>query len=209
MIIREVMKNELTSISPDTKLGDAYQLMQDKNIRHLPIVENNKLVGIITDRDLRLSTSKLAKHPFEPGEAVRNIMSYPVETTHPSDPIESAAQLMRELKIGCLPVVEDLQLVGIVTITDMLDALLLLTGVHQPSGRLDVRLTNRTGELARLTALLAEYKVNIHSILTYPEKDKNIRLVLRVGTIEMKLIAKAICNAGFEVIWPIQIACVK
>jgi acetoin utilization protein AcuB len=209
MIIREVMKNELTSISPDTKLGDAYQLMQDKNIRHLPIVENNKLVGIITDRDLRLSTSKLAKHPFEPGEAVRNIMSYPVETTHPSDPIESAAQLMRELKIGCLPVVEDLQLVGIVTITDMLDALLLLTGVHQPSGRLDVRLTNRTGELARLTALLAEYKVNIHSILTYPEKDKNIRLVLRVGTIEMKLIAKAICNAGFEVIWPVQIACVK
>ena len=209
MIIKDVMKNELTSISPDTKLSDAYQLMQDKNIRHLPIVENQKLVGIITDRDLRLATSKLAKHPFEPAEAVRSIMSYPVETTHPSDPIESAAQLMRELKIGCLPVVEDLSLVGIVTLTDMLDALLLLTGIHQPSGRLDVRLTNRTGELARLAALLAEYKVNIHSILTYPDKNNSIRLVLRVGTIEMKLIAKAICNAGFEVIWPVQIACVK
>ncbi len=209
MIIKDVMKNELTSISPDTKLSDAYQLMQDKNIRHLPVVENQKLVGIITDRDLRLATSKLAKHPFEPAEAVGSIMSYPVETTHPSDPIESAAQLMRELKIGCLPVVEDLSLVGIVTLTDMLDALLLLTGIHQPSGRLDVRLTNRTGELARLAALLAEYKVNIHSILTYPDKNNSIRLVLRVGTIEMKLIAKAICNAGFEVIWPVQIACVK
>jgi acetoin utilization protein AcuB len=209
MIIKEIMKHELTSISPDTKLSDAYSIMQEKNIRHLPIVDNDKLVGIVTDRDLRLATSRLAEHPFEPGEAVRNIMSHPVKTTHPSDPIESAAELMRELKIGCLPVIEDMKLVGIVTITDMLDALLLLTGVHQPSGRLDVRLSNRSGELAKLASLLAERKVNIHSILTYPEKDKTIRLVLRVGTIEMRTLAEAICNAGFEVIWPVQIACVK
>jgi acetoin utilization protein AcuB len=209
MIIKEIMKHELTSISPDTKLSDAYSIMQEKNIRHLPVVDNDKLVGIVTDRDLRLSTSRLAVHPFEPGEAVRNIMSHPVKTTHPSDPIESAAELMRELKIGCLPVVEDMKLAGIVTITDMLDALLLLTGVHQPSGRLDVRLSNRSGELAKLASLLAERKVNIHSILTYPEKDKTIRLVLRVGTIDMRTLAEAICNAGFEVIWPVQIACVK
>ncbi len=209
MIIKEIMKSALTSISPDTKLSDAYSLMLKGNIRHLPVMENEKLVGIVTDRDLRLSTSRLAKHPFEPEAAVKNIMSHPVKTTHPSDPIESAAELMRELRIGCLPVVEDMQLVGIVTITDMLDALLLLTGVHRPSGRLDVRLSNRSGELAKLAVLLAERKVNIHSILTYPEKDKTIRLVLRVGTIEMKVLAEAICNAGFEVIWPVQISCVK
>ncbi len=209
MIIKEIMKSTLTSISPDTKLNDAYSIMLKGNIRHLPVVENEKLVGIVTDRDLRLSTSRLAKHPFEPEAAVKNIMSHPVKTTHPSDPIESAAELMRELRIGCLPVVEEMQLVGIVTITDMLDALLLLTGVHRPSGRLDVRLSNRSGELARLASLLAERKVNIHSILTYPEKDNTIRLVLRVGTIEMKILAEAICNAGFEVIWPVQISCVK
>ncbi len=209
MIIKEVMKQVLTTVSPATTLTDAYTLMQNSNIRHLPVVENNKLVGIVTDRDLRLSTSKLAKHPFEPNEAIGNIMSQPVKTTHPSDPIESAAKLMRELKIGCLPVVEEQRLIGIVTITDMLDALLLLTGITQPSGRLDVRLKNRTGELAKLAMLLAEYKVNIHSILTYPEKDKTIRLVLRIGTIEIKLIAKAICNAGFEVVWPTQLACAK
>ncbi len=209
MIIKEIMKSSLTSISPDIKLSDAYSLMQEKNIRHLPVVENSKLVGIVTDRDLRLSTSRLTKHPFEPEESVKKIMSHPVKTTHPSDPIESAAQLMRELRIGSLPVVEDGQLIGIVTITDMLDALLLLTGVHQPSGRLDVRLANRSGELAKLASLLADLKVNVHSILTYPEKDESIRLVLRIGTIEMRVIAQAICNAGFEVIWPVQISCVK
>ena len=209
MIVKEIMKTDLTSIAPETKLSEAYSLMLKKNIRHLPVIENGKLTGIVTDRDLRLSTSKLAERPFDPETAVKNIMSHPVKTTHPSDPIEAAAELMRELKIGCLPVVENMQLIGIVTITDMLDALLLLTGIHQPSGRLDVRLSNRSGELARLASLLAERKVNIHSILTYPDKDKMIRLVLRVGTIEMKVLAEAICNAGFEVIWPVQISCVK
>jgi acetoin utilization protein AcuB len=209
MIIKEIMKTELSTIGPETKLSEAYAIMQNRNIRHLPVIGNNILIGIITDRDLRLSTSKLARQPFAPEEAVRTVMSHPVQTIHPSDPIESAAQRMRELKIGCLPVIEDMKLVGIVTITDMLDALLLLTGIHQPSGRLDVRLPNRPGELARLTTLLADRKVNIHSILTYPEKDKTIRLVLRVGTIEMKMLAEAICNAGFEVIWPVHISCVK
>jgi acetoin utilization protein AcuB len=85
----------------------------------------------------------------------------------------------------------------------------LLTGVHQPSGRLDIRLPNRSGELARLAALLAEKKINIHSILSYPDADNKVRLVLRVGSIEIKPVAQAICEAGFQVIWPLHIACVK
>ncbi|MHB1686689.1 MAG: CBS and ACT domain-containing protein [Ignavibacteriaceae bacterium] len=209
MIIRDVMNLDPICILPDTKLNNAYSLMNEKGIRHLPVVANEKLVGIVTDRDLRLATSRLTKKPFDPESAVRNIMSHPVKTAHPLDPIESATQLMRELKIGCLPVIEEMKLVGIVTISDLLDALLLLTGVHQPSGRLDVRLPDRSGELARLTSLLAGRKVNIHSILSYPEKDQKIRLVLRLGTMEIQLIAKALCEAGFEVIWPVQIACVK
>jgi len=57
--------------------------------------------------------------------------------------------------------------------------------------------------------LLSEQKVNIHSILTYPDKDGKVRLVLRLGSMEMKMLAELICNAGFEVIWPVHIACVK
>ena len=209
MLIREVMKADLFTIPPDTKLSDAYKLMIAKKIRHIPVTDNDKLVGVVTDRDLRLATSKLAEHPFNPEAEVQNVMSHPVQTTHPHDPIEMATQTMRELKIGCLPVVEDMKLIGIVTITDMLDALLKLTGVHQPSGRLDVRLPNQSGELARLASLLAGMKVNIHSILTYPDTENRVRLVLRVGSIEIKSIAEAICAAGFEVIWPVHISCVK
>ena len=209
MLIREVMKQEPVTIKPGTKLNDAYKLMIDKKIRHIPVTDNDKLVGIVTDRDLRLATSKLAEHPFDPESEVKNIMSSPVQTTRPCDPIEVAAQIMRELKIGCLPVVDDAKLVGIITITDLLDALLRLTGVHQPSGRLDVRLPNRSGELAKLASLLAEKNINIRSILTYTESDDKVRLVLRIGSIEIKSIAEAICNAGFQVIWPVHISCVK
>jgi len=209
MLISEVMKKNPVTVNFDIKLNEAYKLMQDKKIRHLPVLKEEKLIGVVTDRDLRLATSKLSEHPFDPETEVEKVMSHPVSTTSPNDPVERATQVMRELKIGCLPVVEEMKLVGIVTNTDLLDALLMLTGVHQPSGRLDVRLPNKPGELARLTTLLSEQKVNIHSILTYPDKDGKVRLVLRLGSIEMKMLAELICNAGFEVIWPVHIACVK
>jgi len=209
MLIREVMHPDPITVKPSTRLKEAYKIMQDNNIRHLPVMDHKKLVGIVTDRDLRLATSKLTLHPYDVKTEVGILMSHPVQFTHPSDPVEIATRTMRELKIGCLPVIEDAKLVGIVTGMDLLDALLLLTGIYQPSGRLDVRLNDRVGELARLTALLAEHKINVHSILSYREKNRKIRIVLRVGTIEMKLLAEAICNAGFEVIWPVHIACIK
>jgi len=209
MLIREVMKANPIFIAPKLKLEDAYLIMHEKGIRHLPVLENEKLVGLVADRDLRLATSKLAKNPLEPDALIRYVMTTPVKTTHPAETIEVAIQRMREYKIGCLPVVDNFNLVGIVTVADILDAMLLLIGVHSPTGRLDVRLTNRAGELARLTNLLSERKVNIHSILSYPENDGSIRLVLRVSTMEIRTLAAAICAADFEVVWPVHIACVE
>lgn len=209
MLIREVMHPNPIFIAPSTSLSDAYILMNKKNVRHLPVVKDDVLLGIITDRDLRLATSKLVKEPLDPATSIDKIMSHPVETTRSSEPVEVATQTMRELKIGCLPVLEDSKLVGIVTGVDLLDAMLTLTGVHTPSGRLDVRLKDRTGEIARLTKLIADRNVSIQSILSYQEKDEKLRVVLRVSTMEIRTLAKEICAADFEVVWPIQISCVE
>jgi len=209
MLIREIMHTDPLSISPGTTLCDAYALMQKKGFRHLPVLQDGKLIGIVTDRDLRLATSRLAKTPFDPQAAVSEVMSRPVQTTYPADPVEMATRLMLELKIGCLPVVEEFRLVGIVTSADLLDALLKLTGVHHPSGRLDIRLSDQPGQLARLTGILAERNINIHSILTYTEKNNRARLVLRVNTMDIRSLAAAICAAGFEVLWPPHISCAE
>ena len=207
MLVQEIMHPNPIVIGPDVKLCDAYALMHDQKIRHLPVLENGMLMGIVTDRDLRLATSRLATHPFDPEARIEEVMNTPVQTAHPAEPVEHAIHMMRELKIGCLPVLDENMLVGIVTGADLLDAMLRLTGVNLPSGRLDLRLINRPGELARLAQLLAEHHVNIHSILTYMENGTRGRLVLRVGTMEIRALAKAICEAGFEVIWPPGISC--
>lgn len=202
MLVREVMHPGPVSIAPGTSLEAAYEVMRERGIRHLPVVDGEWIVGVVTDRDLRLATSSLARQPLPRGTPVREVMAQPVQTAHPLDPIEAAARVMRELKIGCLPVLDGASLVGIVTGVDILDALLRLTGVERPSGRLEVRLADHPGELARLTRLLSDENVNIHSILSYPDVEHHGRIVLRVGTTNIRALVDELCAAGFEVLWP-------
>src|SRR5450759_5730014 len=148
MLIRDIMRSPAVAISADTTLQDAYRTMREQGIRHLPVLEREKLVGVVTDRDLRLATSALAPSPFSPDSRVSAVMSAAPLTADASDPVEDAARTMRERKIGCLPVMDDGRLIGIVTGLDLLDALMRLTGVDKPSGRLEVRLPDHPGELA-------------------------------------------------------------
>lgn len=209
MLVHELMHADPITIGPGTTLVDANSIMRDRDIRHLPVVDGAILVGVVTDRDLRLATSALAKRPLSPQAEVREVMSRSVQTAHPLDPIESAARVMREFKIGCLPVLDGSRLVGIVTGIDILDALLKLTGVERPSGRLEVRLADQLGELARLTRFLSDRRVNIHSVLSYPDSEHRGRFVLRVETTNIRALAAALCGAGFDVLWPPTKPCLE
>jgi acetoin utilization protein AcuB len=207
MLVRDIMRSPAVTISVGTSLQDAYRLMQEKGIRHLPILDGDGLVGVVTDRDLRLATSSLAPSPFPAGSAVSMVMSRSPLTADASDPVEDAARTMREHKIGCLPIVDGGRLIGIITGLDLLDALIRMTGVDKPSGRLEVRLSQQPGELARLTAFLADRGLNVLSILTYPESPGSAHAVLRIASMEMRLLAQDLRNAGFEVLWPPEKPC--
>ena len=207
MLVRDIMTSPAVAIPATTTLQDAYQLMREKGIRHLPVLEDTRLVGVVTDRDLRLATSSLAPSPFPPGSAVSMVMSRPPLTADAADPVEDAARTMRERKIGCLPIVEDGALVGIVTGLDLLDALMRMTGVDKPSGRLEVRLRQRPGELAHLTAFLSQRDLNVLSILTYPDPPDSVRAVLRIASMEMRLLADDLRLAAFDVVWPPEKPC--
>jgi acetoin utilization protein AcuB len=87
--------------------------------------------------------------------------------------------------------------------------LMRMTGVDKPSGRLEVRLPDRPGELARLTTFLSHRDLNVHSILTYPDDPGMTRIVLRVGSIEVRLIAQNLRRAEFEVLWPPEKPCLR
>jgi acetoin utilization protein AcuB len=207
MLIRDIMRSPAVAISADTTLQDAYRTMQDQRIRHLPVLEGEKLVGVVTDRDLRLATSALTPSPFLPDSRVSAVMTAAPLTADASDPVEDAARTMRERKIGCLPVMDGGRLIGIVTGLDLLDALIRLTGVHKPSGRLEVKLPDHPGELARLTSFVSHRNLNVHSILTYPDSPDSVRTVLRIGSIETRLLAQDLRRAGFDVLWPPEKPC--
>jgi len=202
MLVKDIMKRPVITIGPQATLREAHQLMWERGIRHLPVVDEGRLVGIITDRDIRLATSVLRPNPLSCDARVYEVMKRPVLTADPLDPVEDAARLMREEKVGCLPVVEGKDLVGIITGIDLLDALIVLTGATRPSGRLEVLLPDRPGQLARLTAFFAEKKINIHSVLTYPIEDDKVMNVLRVETLEVRPLADELRARGFEVVWP-------
>jgi acetoin utilization protein AcuB len=207
MLVRDIMSSPAVSVESDTTLHDAYRTMQEKGIRHLPVLEGGRLAGVVTDRDLRLATSALAPTPFPPESRVSGVMCREPLTVDASDPVEDAARTMRDRKIGCLPVLDDGRLIGIITGLDLLDALMRMTGVDKPSGRLEVSLPDHPGELARLTAYLSERDLNVHSILTYPGGSDSTRTVLRIGSIEIRVLAQDLRRAGFEVVWPPEKPC--
>lgn len=207
MLVRDIMRSPAVAVSADTTLENAYRTMREKRIRHLPVVEEGRLVGVITDRDLRLATSVLSPTPFSPGSRVSGVMCSRPLTADPTDPIEDAARIMREQKIGCLPVLDGARLIGIVTGLDLLDALIRMTGVDKPSGRLEVRLPDLPGELARLAGFLSDRELNIHSILSYPEGPSTVRTVLRIGSIETGFLAQELRRVGFDVLWPPERPC--
>ena len=205
MLIKDVMKSPVFTLDEATPLEQTYQQMLARKIRHIPLTREGWLVGMVTDRDIRLATSPLAPEGFKSlSTPVLEVMSRPVLTADPLDPVEEAARVMRERKIGALPVMDGESLVGIVTGIDLLDALLRLTGVEKPSGRLELRLPDRPGELARLTGLLAEQGINIHSLLTYPYDETRVSTVVRVGTLETRRLADELRKNGYDIRWPPQ-----
>lgn len=141
MQVEQWMNRDVVSLGPDDGFRTAMHLIRQKGIRHVPVVEGKRLVGIVTDRDLRQASPSGATslsihelHYILEKLTVREIMTKQVVTIRPDQTVEDAALLLLGHRIGGLPVVRDGELVGIVTETDILQAFLQLRG----KGPLDI-----------------------------------------------------------------------
>lgn len=130
MLVTDWMTRSPVTISPDAPLREAIRLLRQHRIRHLPVLSKERLCGILSDRDVKLAMPSLEgdyrseqlREMYD--RPVSEIMTKEVLTVAPGDSLIEAARLMRQRKIGCLPVIYNDHLVGILTETDVLDALL-------------------------------------------------------------------------------------
>jgi acetoin utilization protein AcuB len=208
LLVRNSMTRELVTVVSETTAAEALALCRMNRIRHLPVLEGRRLVGVISDRDLRAATPALGD--LARAEALDRIrvadqMTRDVTTAGPEDPIEDAAMAMYERKIGCLPVVDGEDLVGILTTSDVMRALVRLVGAHKPGSRLEVALPSRSGSMAEVTQIVRNEGVDIVSILASSENEDEAGervAVLRVATIDPKQVVESLRAAEYQIIWP-------
>lgn len=206
MLVGRRMRTSLVTLTKDATLAQAGQLLHTHRIRHLPIVEGDRLLGILTDRDIRQASPSSAAGISSDRTAaflaqipVTEAMVRDVRTVSPYTTIEEAARLMIEHKIGCLPVTEADRLVGIITETDILGVLVDVMGIREPSTRIELTLPDRPGALADVTGIIKTHGVNISSVVTMPHWEAGKRLaIIRLKTMNPQPILKDLAAGGFE-----------
>ena len=215
--MREKIQKNPVTIGPEASFYEVRNLIHEKGVRHLPVVDkNNVLVGIVTDRDIReaapsdatlLSVQELN---YLLGKLKVSSFMTPKDkliTITPDTIIEEAVQLMHDHKIGCLPVLEGGKLYGLFTETDALDHLVDIFGFKQKGTRLTLALEDKPGTMLGILEIFKKHNVNIISIVTpsFMVEGKRIAAI-RIRTEEYKDLVADLEKAGYDVLsigkWP-------
>lgn len=210
MQVREIMSPNPNTVTLDTPVAEAFQVMKERNIRRLPVVEKGKLVGIVTMKELwesspsRATTLSIFEINYLLSKTkVKDILpkGQKVITIEADTQIEIVASIMKDNKIGGIPVMENGKLVGIVTETDLFGSFIDILGVKRRGTRIDLEIDDRPGVLAEVSGLIADFKINIQNIVSIPKKDSaKVELIIRIDTQEPDELVKALKNKGFNVI---------
>lgn len=208
MIVEEIMRTEVYTLKPTDTVDDAVKIMRKNKIRHIPIVdEDEQVVGLVTEHDVKnilppsIRDCSDAQYSDLP---LHEIMVKDPIIGHPLDFVEEVALTFYETKISCLPIVSGGKLVGIVTTTDLLYTYIELTGAHQPSSKIEIRIHDKPGELSAITEVFKKHKANVLSLYIYPDSEKeNCRIVsIRARIINPLSIIENLRKEGFTVLWP-------
>lgn len=184
MFVGERMSRPVISISKDMPIHDVLALFKKERIRRAPVIESGKLVGIVSDKDL-LNASPSPVTSLSVWEmnymlskiTVKNVMTRKVTTVDFDTPIEEAARIMADNKIGGLPVMKDKQVVGMITETDLFKIFLELMGARERALRVTATINDAPGQLAKITKAIAEEGGNFVSFGQFIGTDPGTRIL--------------------------------
>ncbi|MDY6853941.1 MAG: CBS and ACT domain-containing protein [Thermodesulfobacteriota bacterium] len=207
MIVKDIISNKLITINSGDNIKKAFELMKTNKIRHIPVLDAEKLVGIVTNTDLRQvlvpSESNNKKEVFlftSKFFTVDQIMTKDPITVTPQTDIEKAAMLLQRNKIGGLPVIENDRLVGMITETDIFGVFIEIMGVIKYSSRVDVVLGEDPEAFQHVSKLIKENGADIISVGMSSSKEKGKRVYyFRLDTDDIDHIAESIEDKGYKV----------
>jgi len=196
MLVRDRMSRTVITSDEDTPIIKALNIMKDNNIRRLPVTKNEKITGMVTDRDLKEATpSKVTSldvheiYRLLSEIKVKDIMSKDILTIGPDESIEKAAMLMLKKKISGLPVIEGGKLVGIITQTDIFKALVDISGLNRGGIKIAIEIPDIPGTTQEVINMIRAHGGRILSVMTSYDADKegHRHLFVRTDVEEKKL----------------------
>jgi acetoin utilization protein AcuB len=207
MLIKEIMSSPVITINPEMPIQEALELMKSENIRRTPVLKKGKLVGIISDYDLLNASPSQATSlsVFELNYLISKItadevMTKEVITVAEDTPIEEAARIMADSKVGGLPVMRKGDVVGIVTETDLFRVLLELMGAREPGVRLTVLMEDKPGELVKLAEGISALQGNIIAMAEMAGKEVGTRKVmLKIAGLDEKQVKQIVEQLGCKI----------
>jgi acetoin utilization protein AcuB len=211
MLVGERMSHPIISIAPDMPVHDALDMFKRERIRRAPVVKEGKLVGIVSDKDL-LNASPSPASSLSIWEmnyllskiTVSEVMTKKVRTVAEDTPIEEAARIMADNKIGGLPFLRDGHVVGIITETDLFKIFLEFMGAREKGVRVTALIDEKPGQLAKITNAIAEVGGNFIAFGQFTGEDPSNRLVtFKVTGLKESAVKKAISEIAKEV-WDIR-----
>ncbi len=200
MFVGERMSHPVITVSPETPINDALAMFKKEHIRRAPVVKDGKLLGIVSERDL-LNASPSPVTTLSIWEmnyliskvTVKQVMTKKVKTVDVDTPIEEAARIMADSKIGGLPVVRDGAVVGMITETDLFKVFLELMGAREKATRVTILIEDKPGQLAKVTKAIADAGGNFISFGQFTGPELGTRVVtFKVAGMKKEAVNKAL-----------------
>jgi len=206
MYVKTRMTANPYTIASNAPINEAMELMREHNLKRIPVVDGEKIVGILTKGDIqRVSPTKATSLSiFEINyllskTTVKDAMTKNVITIDQDALLEEAAVIMRENRIGTLPVVKDNKLVGIITESDIFDSFISLLGFKDLGSRITVEADDVPGALADIADIFKTFDANITHIVAYRGINGKSDLVIRTNTLNTDSIEKRIIEHGYRI----------
>lgn len=207
MAVKDFMTSKVIYVSPDTTVAHASDKMKAQDLRRLPVIENDRLVGLVTEGTMADATPSKATSLsiYEMNyllnkTKIRDIMIRDVITVSQDASLEDAIYIMMKHKVGVLPVVDNDQLYGIITDRDIFKAFLEVSGYGEEGLRLNILLNNTIGSLEKVVRVISDAKLNIHRTVVANHKSGKTLVEIQIqGQADTQALEKALEEQGVTV----------